>query len=113
MKYESSQHILQEFSNFNFMNIHFVWPSTPYLRQQPHENKNRSTRHLQHTQISSNSSTTAADNSTVTYIIHYSIELIAFSAECTLFNNCNFNIVYRYSLSVNLTLLQCNGYQML
>ena len=28
------------------------------------------------------------------YIIHYSIELIAFSAECTFFNNCNFNLVY-------------------
>jgi hypothetical protein len=39
-----------------------------------------------------------------TYIIHYSIELTAFSAEYTLFNNCNFNLVYRYSLSVNLTL---------
>ena len=25
------------------------------------------------------------------YIIHYSIELIAFSAEYTLFNNCNIN----------------------
>jgi hypothetical protein len=25
------------------------------------------------------------------YIIHYSIELTAFSAEYTLFNNCNFN----------------------
>ena len=46
----------------------------------------------------------AADNNTGTYIIHYSIELIAFSAEYTLFNNCNFNLVYRYSLSVNLTL---------
>jgi len=34
------------------------------------------------------------------YIIHYSIELIAFSAEYTLFNNCNFNLVSRYSLSV-------------
>jgi len=39
-----------------------------------------------------------------TLIIHNSIERIAFSAECTLFNNCNFNVVYRYSLSVNLTL---------
>jgi hypothetical protein len=39
-----------------------------------------------------------------TYIIHYSIELIAFSEEYTLFHNCNFNIVYRYSLSVNLTI---------
>jgi hypothetical protein len=48
-----------------------------------------------------------------TYIIHYSTELIAFSAEYTLFNNCSFNLVYRHSLSVNLTLLQCNGYQML
>ena len=48
--------------------------------------------------------TTIADNSTGTYIIHYSIELIAFSAEYTLFNHCNFNLVYRYSLSVNLTL---------
>jgi hypothetical protein len=38
------------------------------------------------------------------YIIHYSIELIAFSAEYTLFNNCNFILIYRYSLSVNLTL---------
>ena len=38
------------------------------------------------------------------YIIHYSIERIAFSAEYTLFKNCNFNLVYRYSLSVNLTL---------
>jgi hypothetical protein len=35
-----------------------------------------------------------------TYIIHYSVELIAFSAEYTLFNNtCNVNLVYRYSLS--------------
>jgi len=57
-----------------------------------------------YTVINSNSSTIAADNSTGTYIIHYSIELIAFSAEYTLFNNCNFNLVYRYSLSVNLTL---------
>jgi hypothetical protein len=40
---------------------------------------------------------------TRTYIIHYSIKLITFSAEYTLFNNCNFNLVYRYSLSVNLT----------
>jgi len=39
-----------------------------------------------------------------TYIIHYSTELIAFSAECTLFNYCNFNLIYRYSLTVNLTL---------
>ena len=55
-------------------------------------------------QISSTFSTIAADNSTGTYIIHYSIELIAFSAEYTLFNNCNFNLVYRYSSSKNLTL---------
>jgi hypothetical protein len=34
------------------------------------------------------------------YVHHYSIELIAFSAEYTLINNCNFNLVYRYSLSV-------------
>jgi hypothetical protein len=58
----------------------------------------------QHSQISSNSSTIAADNSTSTYIIHYSIELIEFFAEYTLFNDCNFNLVYWYSLSVNLTL---------
>jgi len=51
------------------------------------EKKNRSTRHPQRTQSSSNSSTIAADNNTGTYIIHYSIERIAFSAECTLFNN--------------------------
>jgi len=56
------------------------------------------------TQISSTFSTIAADNSTGTYIIHYSIEHIAFSSEYTLFNNCNFNLVYGYSLSVNLTL---------
>jgi hypothetical protein len=43
-------------------------------------------------------------NCTGRYIIHYSVELTAFSAEYTLFNNCNFNLVYRYSLSVNLTL---------
>jgi len=47
---------------------------------------------MQHTQISSNYSTIAAENSTGTYIIHYSIELIAFSAEYTLFNYCNFNL---------------------
>jgi len=69
-------------------------------KTQPHENKNRSICHLQHTQISSNSSTIAADNSTGTYIIHYSMELIAFSAEYTSINNCNFNLVYWYSLSV-------------
>jgi hypothetical protein len=68
------------------------------------ENKNRPTRHVQHTQISSNSAKIAADNNTGMYLIHYSIELIAFSAEYTLFNNCNFNLVYRPSLSVNLTL---------
>jgi hypothetical protein len=39
-----------------------------------------------------------------TYIIHYSIYLIAFSAKYTLFNNCNFNLVYRHSLSLNLIL---------
>jgi len=50
------------------------------------------------------SSTIATDNNTGTYIIHYSMELIVFSAEYTLFNNCNFNLVYWYSLSVNLTL---------
>jgi hypothetical protein len=48
--------------------------------------------------------TIAADNSTGTDIIHYSIELIASSAEYRLFNNCNFNLVYRYPLPVNLTL---------
>jgi hypothetical protein len=40
-------------------------------------------------------------------------ELELISAEYALFNNCNFNLVNRYPLSVNLTLLQCNGYQML
>jgi len=49
------------------------------------------------------SSTIAADNSTGTYIIHYSIELIVFPAKYTLFN-CNFNLIYRYSLTLNLTL---------
>jgi len=74
------------------------------LRQQTHENKNRLTRHQQHTQISSNSSTIAADNSTATYTIRYSTEFIAFPKEYTLFINCNFNLVYRYFLSVNLYL---------
>jgi hypothetical protein len=54
------------------------------FRQQPHENNNRSIRHPQHTQISSNSSTITADNNTGMYIIHYSIEHIAFSAGYTL-----------------------------
>jgi hypothetical protein len=31
-------------------------------------------------------------------------DFIAFSAEYILFNNCNFNLVYGYPLSVNLTL---------
>jgi len=73
--------------------------------------------HPQHTHISSNSSTIAAGNSTGTYIIHYSIELIAFSAEYTLFNSCNFNLVYRYSLSVkfnsvcySVTVTRCCSY---
>ena len=55
------------------------------------------------TQINSDSSTIATDNSTSTYIIHYSVDLIAFSAEYTLLNYCNFNLVY-YPLSVNLIL---------
>jgi hypothetical protein len=38
-------------------------------------------RHQQHTQMSSNSSTIAADNNTGMYIIYYSIEDIPFSAE--------------------------------
>ena len=66
---------------------------------------NRSIRQPQHTQISSNSSTIAGDNNMGMYIIHYSTEHIAFSAECKLFNNnCNFSLIYRCSLSVNLTL---------
>jgi hypothetical protein len=73
------------------------------LSQQPHE-KNRSTPHPQHTQISSNYSTIATDNSTDTYLIHYSTEFIAFFSEYTLFNNFNFNLAYRYPFSVNLTL---------
>ena len=59
---------------------YYSWPSTSCLRQQRHENKNSSVRHPQHTQITSNSSTIAADN-TGMHIIHYSIEHIAFSAE--------------------------------
>jgi hypothetical protein len=65
-----------------------------YRYVQPHENREINTPPTTH-QISSNFSATAADNSTGTYIIHYSIELIAFSTEYTLFNNCNFNLVYR------------------
>jgi hypothetical protein len=37
---------------------------------------------------------------TVVCCYHYSIELIAFFAEYTLLNNCNFNLVYRQSLLV-------------
>jgi hypothetical protein len=43
-----------------------------------------SIRHPQHTQMSSNSSTITTDNSMSVYIIHYSIEHIAFFAEYTL-----------------------------
>jgi hypothetical protein len=39
-----------------------------------HENINRSIRHPQHTQISSNPSTIAGNNNTDMYIIHYSIK---------------------------------------
>ena len=46
-------------------------------------NCNYSIWYPQHIHISSNSSTIAADNSTGTYIIHYSIELTDFSAEYT------------------------------
>ena len=63
---------------------YFSWPSTSCLRQQPHENQNRSRRHPQHTQISSNPSMIAADNNTDMYIIYYSIEHTTFSAEYTL-----------------------------
>jgi len=49
-------------------------------------------------------------SSTGTYIIHYSIELIAFSAEYTLFNNCNFNLVNRYSLYYSVTVTRCCDY---
>jgi len=38
-------------------------------------------------------------------ILVYKSQFIAFSAEYTLFNDCNFNLIYRYSLSVNLTLI--------
>ena len=44
------------------------------------------------------------------YIIHYSIELIAFSAEYTLFNNCNFNLVNRYSFYYSVTVTRYCGY---
>ena len=63
---------------------YYSWPSTSCLRQQRHENKNSSVRHPQHTQITSNSSKITADNNTGMYIIHYSIEQFAFSAEYTL-----------------------------
>jgi hypothetical protein len=60
---------------------------------------------ITHLQEHKTTVTTASGNRyTVTYIIHYSIELTAFSTEYTLFSNCNFNLVYRYFLSVNLTL---------
>jgi len=76
----------------------------PCLHQQTHENK--TDQHATYNTLKSvpSSSMIAADNSTGTYIIHYSMELIEFSAKYTLFNDCNFNLVYRYSLSVNLTL---------
>jgi hypothetical protein len=63
---------------------HKTTVTTPCLRQQPHVNKNRSIRHTQDTQISSNSSTIATDNNTVMYIIYCFIEHFAFSAEYTL-----------------------------
>jgi uncharacterized protein YpmS len=68
----------------------------PCLRQQPHENKNRSTPHP-YTQISSNSSTIVTDNNTGMYIIHYSTEHMAFSAEYRVYimnNKCDFNLIY-------------------
>jgi len=42
------------------------------------------------------------------YVHHYSIELIAFSAEYTLFNNCNLNLVCRYPLSVKFNSVCCS-----
>jgi len=58
--------------------------------------------------------TIATDNNTgiVHHSLFYTIYCI-FRRIYIINNNCNFNLVYRYSLSVNLTLLQCNGYQML
>ena len=51
------------------------------------------------------SSTIATGNNTGMLIIHYSTEHIAFSARIYIINNnYNFNLVYRYPLSVNLTL---------
>jgi hypothetical protein len=43
-----------------------------------------SSNQIKSNQISSNSSMIAADNNTGMYIIHYSIEHIAFPTECTL-----------------------------
>jgi hypothetical protein len=55
-----------------------------------------------------------------TYIIHYSMELIAFSAQYIVFNYCNFNLVYRYTLSVKfnsiyyvVTVTRCCSYSCL
>ena len=51
------------------------------------------------------------------YVHHYYIEPTEFFAESTLFNNCNFNLVYRYSLSVkfksvyySVTVTRCCSY---
>jgi hypothetical protein len=78
---------------------YFNWPLTPCLHQQPHENKNRLTCHP-HTQISFNSSTVATENNTGMYIIHYSIEHCIFCRLYIINNTCNFNLIYRYSLTV-------------
>jgi hypothetical protein len=52
---------------------------------------------ITHLQEHKTTVTTASRNRyTGMYIIHYSMELMAFSAEYTLFNNCNFNVIYRY-----------------
>jgi hypothetical protein len=51
--------------------------------------------------------------------VHHSIELTIFSSEYTLFKNCNFNLVYRYSLSVkfnslyySVTVTRCCSYSL-
>ena len=102
-------HKMSTMSNYLFKNFHhngnliteqakvnkipyFSWPLTPCLWQQPLPNKSRSVHHSQHTQTSSNSSTTLAGSSNGyvhhslcnrTYciiqqnILHYSTEHIA------------------------------------
>ena len=65
--------------------------STTCIRSAPCDVKLVPAVNLHSSKLNCNSTMITEDNSTGTYIIHYPIELTAFSADYTLFNNCNFN----------------------